>query len=511
MSDAASPRSAVPEIRIRRCTSRPPRAEGSFVLYWMTTARRLHSNFSLQRALDWAGHLQKPLLIFEPIGCRARWNNDRIHAFVLDGMRDNRRDCDERNVAYLPYVEPKPGAARKVIHQLADEAAVIVTDDFPCYIVPDMIAGLGKHASVLMEAIDGNGLFPMRAAEQVFPSAYVFRRFLQKNLATHFEEFPQANPFARRTLVPLSEKGWRSIVSFANPADENLLSGTPAALSELPIDHAVSRAAFSGGTDAANQTLERFLKQRLDRYAEQRNEPDDEAASGLSPYLHFGHIGVHQIFHAVAKLENWSPTKLSGATSGAKDGWWGLSPNAEAFLDELVTWRELGFNFCSHRADYDRYDSLPEWARGTLSKHASDPRPTTYSAKQLEAADTYDEVWNAAQRQLVREGRMHNYLRMLWGKKVLEWSKTPEEALEILIDLNNKYAVDGRDPNSYSGIFWIFGRYDRPWGPERLIFGTIRYMSSQNTVKKLKLKNYLQRYAADEGKAKGKTRSLFSE
>jgi deoxyribodipyrimidine photo-lyase len=169
----------------------------------------------------------------------------------------------------------------------------------------------------------------------------------------------------------------------------------------------------------------------------------------------------------------------------------------------------LGFNFCSHRADYDHYASLPDWAQATLAKHAGDKRPVKYTPQQLEAADTYDELWNAAQRQLVRDGRLHNYLRMLWGKKVLEWSPSPEEALQTLIHLNNKYAVDGRDPNSYSGILWIFGRYDRPWGPERPIFGTIRYMSSQNTAKKLNVKGYLERYGAkgatERRRAKSKT------
>ena len=168
----------------------------------------------------------------------------------------------------------------------------------------------------------------------------------------------------------------------------------------------------------------------------------------------------------------------------------------ESFLDEAVTWREVGFNMCSHRDDYDQFESLPDWAQKTLNDHASDPRPQLYSLAQLEASETHDPLWNAAQRQLVREGRMHNYLRMLWGKKILQWSPSPREALATLIDLNNKYAVDGRNPNSYSGIFWTLGRYDRPWGPVRPIFGTIRYMTSENTAKKLKLKGYLERYGA---------------
>jgi deoxyribodipyrimidine photo-lyase len=174
-----------------------------------------------------------------------------------------------------------------------------------------------------------------------------------------------------------------------------------------------------------------------------------------------------------------------------------MSAGAEARLDELVTWRELGFNMAARRDDYDRYESLPDWARKTLEKHQRDRRPTVYSLEDFEAAATHDPLWNAAQRQLVREGRIHNYLRMLWGKKILEWSASPRDALETMIELNNRFALDGRDPNSYSGIFWCLGRYDRAWGPERPIFGTVRYMSSENTARKLHVTQYLRRYAAE--------------
>jgi deoxyribodipyrimidine photo-lyase len=171
-----------------------------------------------------------------------------------------------------------------------------------------------------------------------------------------------------------------------------------------------------------------------------------------------------------------------------------MSREAEAFLDELVTWRELGYNRCCLTDDYGRYESLPKWALETLAEHADDRREHLYTLDEFETAATHDELWNAAQRQLIREGRLHNYLRMLWGKKILEWSPSPQQALDVLIHLNNKYAVDGRDPNSYSGIFWVLGRYDRAWGPERAVFGKVRYMSSENTRRKLRLREYLERY-----------------
>jgi deoxyribodipyrimidine photo-lyase len=193
--------------------------------------------------------------------------------------------------------------------------------------------------------------------------------------------------------------------------------------------------------------------------------------------------------------ENWSPDKLADNAKGSRQGWWGMSEPAESFLDELITWRELGYNFCWQRDDYDQYESLPDWARKTLEEHTSDERPHVYSLEEFETAQTHDELWNAAQTQLVSEGRMHNYLRMLWGKKILHWSASPREALRIMIQLNNKYAIDGRNPNSYSGIFWVLGRYDRAWGPERSIFGKIRYMTSENTARKFKVKNYILKYS----------------
>jgi deoxyribodipyrimidine photo-lyase len=175
---------------------------------------------------------------------------------------------------------------------------------------------------------------------------------------------------------------------------------------------------------------------------------------------------------------------------------WGLSQATEAFLDQVVIWRELGLNFCHTRNDYDQFESLPEWALKTLRLHARDQRSHVYTLEKFERAKTHDPLWNAAQTQLVREGRIHNYLRMLWGKKILEWARSPTKALEIMVELNNKYAIDGRDPNSYNGIFWCLGRYDRPWGPERPVFGTVRYMSSENTARKFNIREYVREYSS---------------
>jgi deoxyribodipyrimidine photo-lyase len=201
------------------------------------------------------------------------------------------------------------------------------------------------------------------------------------------------------------------------------------------------------------------------------------------------------VFDAIASSQKgWTFEKIS-KPNGKMNGFWNMGQSAEAFMDQLMTWREIGLNMCWREANYDRYESLPDWAQKTLEEHAGDRRPYLYTPEEFESARTHDALWNAAQRQLVGEGRIHNYLRMLWGKKILHWSQSPREALNIMIHLNNKYALDGRDPNSYSGIFWVLGRYDRAWGPEREVFGKIRYMTSESTRSKFSVKGYLQRYA----------------
>ncbi len=488
----------VPRIRVRDCNGAPIRNGGKYVLYWMIASRRLTFNFALDRALEHCRELGKPLLIFEALRCGYRWASDRMHRFVMDGMAHNARECAARDVTYFAYVEPSAGAGSGILKALASDACAVVTDEYPCFFLPKMVAAAAKKISVRLEAIDSNGLLPLRAAEQAFPTAYAFRRFLQKTLQAHLAEFPATDPLGKAKGEASGAVIAKSVRSRWPAAPPELLSGDATALAEFPIEHSVAPTNARGGHGEAHTRMKTFLKTKLSAYGEQRNEPEADGASGLSFWLHFGHISVHEIFAELARVEKWKPEKIALRANGRREGWWNMSANAEAFLDELVTWRELGYNFCSHRHDYDQFESLPEWAQKTLQKHARDERESLYTLAQFESAKTHDALWNAAQTQLVSEGRIHNYLRMLWGKKILEWSATPRNALATLIQVNNKYSLDGRDPNSYSGIFWCLGRHDRPWGPERPIFGTVRYMSSQNTARKFSVKNYLKRYSPVE-------------
>jgi deoxyribodipyrimidine photo-lyase len=407
-------------------------------------------------------------------------------------MADNARHLSRRAALYYPHIEAKPDEARLLFRALAERACLIVTDDYPIDI--PAVASVDHKAKCRIEAVDGNGILPLRAASKAHLTARGFRRFAQLNLRDYLFESPGPDPLAGRR-IPRIESLPKEITRRWPAADVNRLADKYD-LAALPINHNVGPVALQGGSRAAEKVWQQFLKSKLARYAGDRNQPEADAASGLSPYLHFGHICAHQIVHDLLAAEKWNPGKLPEKPNGKNEGWWQVSPGAEAFLDQIITWRELGFNGCQWLNDYDDYDSLPDWAKATLSKHARDKRADVYTLDQFAAAVTHDPLWNAAQRQLLTEGRIHNYLRMLWGKKVLEWSATPQEAWETLVELNNRYALDGQDPNSYTGIAWIFGRYDRPWGPERKIFGHIRYMSSENTARKLRVKDYIQRYCA---------------
>ncbi len=481
----------VPSIRIRICNDAPLRPDGEFVLYWMTAFRRLKWNFALDRAVEWAREFKKPLVILEAVRCDYPWASDRFHRFVMDGMAEKMQTLARSAVTYFPYVEPLVGAGKGLLRAASAHACVVVTDDYPAFFIPGMLRSAARQSFVRIEAVDSNGLLPLRAADRGFTTAFSFRRFLQKNLPAQLAALPKRDPLARLRLPAL--KSLPNKITSRWPRVSAASLTDPAFLARLPIDHQVGVASARGGETAATKTLREFLTHKLDRYLVERNQPEKDGTSNLSPYLHFGQISAHQVFWELVQREKWTDAKIALRTAGSRLGWWGMRQAAEEFLDQLITWRELGFQEV-RRAEYDQYASLPEWARKTLAKHARDERPYVYTLDEFAGGRTHDSLWNAAQRQLVQEGCIHNYLRMLWGKKILEWSRNPEEALAIMIELNNRYALDGRDPNSYSGIFWCLGRYDHPWGPERPIFGTVRYMSSANTARKVKVKDYLKRF-----------------
>lgn len=480
-----------PSDRVTPVNGCPVRPARPTVLYWMVAQRRTRFNFGLQHAVALARSLGRPLVVLEGLGLAHPYASARHHRFVLDGMADNARRLAAAGITHHAYLEPTPGAGRGLLARLAADAAVVVTDDWPAYVVPRMVAAAGARVDTAMVAVDSNGVLPLQASPRSFTTAASFRRHLQKTVLPHLSRWPVADPLGGVGLPPprpLPEEVRRRWPGVAPGTWDHALDGL-----RFPRD--VAPTGLRGGPVAAEARLARFVAGGLLRYDDARHRADGSGTSGLSPFLHYGHISAHEVLGALLDREGWDPGRLAPRATGSRAGWWGLSAAAEAFLDQLLTWRELGFVFQHHHPDtYWDYGSLPTWALDTLEAHRSDPRPVVYDLEALAGSETHDPLWNAAQRQLRTEGGMHPYLRMLWAKKVLEWSPSPEAALAALRTLNDTYALDGRDPNSTSGICWCLGRFDRAWGPERPIFGKVRYMSSASALRKLRLKGYLERY-----------------
>lgn len=464
-------------------------------MYWMVAARRSQYNPALERCVDWCNRLGQPLVVLEALRAGYPHASDRIHRFVLDGMLANQAAFGHPAVLWFPYLEREPGEGRGLLKAMASRASVVVTDLFPAFMLPAMTRAGARQLDVLVEAVDSNGWLPLTQTTGAFTSAHQFRRLLQKRLPEWLPRCPEKAPLER---LSLAERPDLSGVDLGRwPAESlEIWRGSNLPLREFRIDHGVLPVAGTeGGEREARRRLAMFLDRGLDRYLDDRRHPDEpEGSSGLSPYLHFGHISSFEVVQAVLRREGFRSERLSTSTRGSREGWWGLSPSAEAFLDQILTWRELSIHNAWHDPNHDIYEGLPVWARKTLESHQKDPREVSYGLEDFRLARTHDALWNAAQRQLLQEGTIHNTLRMLWGKKILEWANSPREAFDILKELNDRYALDGRDPNSYSGISWIFGRYDRPWGPERPVFGTVRFMSSTNMARKVHLRNYLQRF-----------------
>ncbi len=497
---------AIPELRVTQANDHPLRSDGNYVVYWMTASRRAHWNFALQHAVDRAIHFDKPLLVFEPLRIRYPWASERLHRFVVEGMRDNAADFAATTATYFPYVEPRAGEGTPLLHELAKQACTVITDEFPCFFLPSLIRAVQDRIPARLELVDSNGVLPLRLADRTFTVAHSYRRWMQKQMESWLGQTPLANPLDNVQLPRLSSLP-KKITHRWQPANFDQLL-TKNEISLLPLRHLVPSVNLKGGAVTAQKMLRHFLAKNLINYNEDRNQPDCDGSTGLSAHLHFGHISAHQIVAEILAHEHWNPSML-GKPNGKNHDFWNTSPSAEALLDQLLTWREMGFNMSFRNPDsYDKYESLPDWAQATLAAHAADKRPFLYSLEQFERAETHDEIWNAAQRQLTTDGRMHNYLRMLWGKMILHWSESPQQALATMIELNNKYALDGRDPNSYSGIFWTLGRFDRAWGPRRPVFGSVRYMTSDSTRRKLKLKQYLSKWGNTPPRSSGQA-NLF--
>ncbi|MCG6150087.1 deoxyribodipyrimidine photolyase [Leptospira levettii] len=491
--------------RIRICNDKPIRNNHNYVLYWMQAYRRFDANHAFEYAVKLARELGKELIVYEGLRMDYPWNSQRIHKFILEGMFDNQTRADELGVNYWPFVETPKNLGKGLLKEICENACVIVTDDFPCFIIPEQTTRLAKKIDCQLLSVDGNSIIPFSRFAKPASAARILRLWIHKELNSNFPT-PSKPIWKKEDLTSISGK--------TKPNQKIGLSNSiDSILKTIPFQNQVSPVKdVKGGRKEALRLLDVFIQKKLDLYLTKRSEPnrpEQTATSGLSPYLHFGWIGLEEIFYAVLKHSSngkWNPERLSHTKPGDRENFYSPSVATNHFLDELVTWRDIGYLFFwKNKPNNITLGDLPDWVKENFKKHKKDHREYIYTLEQFESAKTHDEIWNSAQTELVQTGRMHNYMRMLWGKKVIEWSKTYEEAFNTLEHLNNKYAYDGRNPNSYTGILWCFGLFDRPWFPERNVFGNVRFMSSDSTKKKFKLNSYMEYI----GELSGKSNSLF--
>jgi deoxyribodipyrimidine photo-lyase len=426
--------------------------KGDYVLYWMQASQRTEYNHALEYAISKANELRQPLIVFFGITDHFPEANERHYTFMLEGLREVEQSLEKRGIQMVILHEsPERG-----IMQMSKKASLVVVDRGYLRIQKEWRKRVAKRIDCQLIQVESDVIVPVEeASPKEEYAAATIRPKIHKKL-NHF-------------LVPLKQTD-PVIDSLSLDFDFFDIEETEKAVSKLRIDRSVQKADFfHGGMKNALKHLEIFLEGKLDRYPELRNDPTLDYLSHMSPYLHFGQISPLFIALEVKKTK---------------------SPGIEAFLEELIVRRELSTNFVFYNENYDSFEAIPEWAKKTLKAHQKDKKPYLYTLEELEKAATHDPYWNATQKEMVIQGKMHGYMRMYWGKKIIEWSKTPEEAFRNTLYLNNKYELDGRDPNGFAGVAWCFGKHDRPWG-ERAIFGNVRYMNDKGLKRKFDADEYV--------------------
>lgn len=454
--------------RVSEIVDAPLGSDGrEFVLYWCMVNQRAEQNHALDAAIAIANRLELPVVCYQALRPDYPYASDRLHAFVLEAIPELTAALKRLRIPHWVELPHSPKEHRPRIAELGRRAAAVVSDLFPTFIIPGHLRGAARALDVPLYAVDASCLVPMQRIPERQVGAYALRPKLRKLWPEYLgKELPVRRPkhsgLALKPGFPLSDAG-----------DER------AHLENFAIDHSVPPVTTTrGGRKAGLARLRAFVRDGLPRFASERSDPSAHANSALSAYLHWGQLWTGEIAQAAIDAR------------GVRD------ESVQEFLEELLVRRELGFNYCLH-TDQKRqlsFESLPPWARQTLDAHRKDRRQVV-AREVLEQARTGDPLWNAAQRELLRDGRIHNYLRMLWGKRILEWSKSPEEALATIASLNDKYALDGRDPVSVANFMWILGLHDRPF-QERPVMGKVRPMSSSRTAQKFDLSAYLAEFGS---------------
>ncbi len=462
-----------------------PARRGNYVLYWMQASMRVEYNPALETALAYATTNNQSCLVVFALCDGFPSANLRHYRFMLEGLREVQTALKARGLEFLLL----HGDPVELIIAAALEASVVVTDCSYLRLQRGWRTRISAAVDMMMLEVEGDVVVPVRVASPKEEySAATLRRKLQPLLAQWLPESAAAEPAG----PSVKRKGGLSAGGPAIPRtirnlpqlQTELAHSVESVLSRLKIDRSVPPSSgFVGGLSHAENRFRDFLTCRLADYHQSRNDPAQALTSDLSPYLHFGQISV-------AYLANRVRAAAADCDVAAREHAQQLAAGAQAFLEELIVRRELAINFAYYNPDYDRFDCVPSWAAATLAQHASDPRPQLYTLRQLEQAETEDPYWNAAQREMVTTGKMHGYMRMYWGKRLIEWHRQPREAFATAIYLNDKYELDGRDPNGYTGVAWCFGKHDRGW-PERPIFGKVRSMTPGGLKRKFAIERYV--------------------
>ncbi len=460
------------------------RPEGAFVLYWMQSTQRLHENWALRAAIRAADKVGKPLVVHQGLDPTYPHASDRHHHHILHAALDTAADATRAGLPYEFVLRRRRDDDRRVVDRLAEQAYVVITDRFPTAGVDARTWRLAERVGCRVLAIDGACIVPSGLLGKAEWAARTIRPKLAKLRDVSLEAVEERGPRVAmsrdvqqvvddaRRAEPLPLAAWQQL------APDERAEAIAREIAACDIDHTVAPVhAVTAGRRAAEARLDTFVRERLGEYTTRRNEAADDHTSHLSPDLHFGHIAAAEVVRAA----------LASSAPRA---------DVDAFVDQVLTWRELSYNWCVRTPRFDQLDALPAWIQRTMAAHADDPREETYTLAQLDAAETDDALWNAAQRQLVQAGVIHNYARMLWGKQVVKWAPTYEEARAWLFHLNDRYALDGRDPNSVGGIMWCLGLWDRSWG-NKPIWGGLRPMLTSRAGKKFDVGRYVRRWGAE--------------
>jgi len=431
---------------------------GKFVIYWMSQSHRANFNHSLEFAIDLSNAYRKPLLVYFPITDRYKYSNARYYKFMLDGILEAKKSIEERGIKFV--IEKVDDIKQRVV-EISRDAFALITDKAYLKFYRRLNQYVAEKLDISVYEVESDVCVPVDiVSDRLEPYAFGFRKKIYSIIDAFIVE-----------LKPREVK--IKSVSLDFGIGELTLRDSLEILNILNIDKSVSLSPFVGGYSQARKYLEEFIERKLHKYKDFRSHPELDYQSNLSPYLHFGQISpIEVVLEVLSK--------------------YGKDENVDSFFNELIVWRELARNFCYYNPNYNHYEGIPDWAKETLEEHKKDRREYIYTLEELENAKTHDEYWNSAQLELLKTGKMHNYMRMYWCKKIIEWTDDPKQAFDIACYLNDKYELDGRDPNGYAGISWCFGTHDRPW-KERKIFGKVRYMSASGLEAKFDIKKYVEK------------------